>query len=89
MDLIFDNYEPATLDLLDHIFSFFSGFRQRGVQTTDHILRDGSFITAIGELEFDGKSWRLSPSDAGPMILTTATKNTIIKRFEDLKNASM
>lgn len=89
MDLIYDNYEPAKLGLFDHIFGFFSGVRQKGVQTTEHILRDGSFMTAIGELESDGKTWRLSTSDVGPMIITTATKSTIIKRFEDLKNASM
>ena len=45
MDVVYDNYEPTSLSFFDHIFGFFSGVRQRGLQTTEEILRDGSFIT--------------------------------------------
>lgn len=59
------------------------------MQTTEEVLRDGSFITAVGELELDGGQLRLQPSAAGPMMLTTATKNTILRRLEDAKSSSM
>ncbi|KAI8123418.1 Mitochondrial ubiquitin ligase activator of nfkb 1-A [Lucilia cuprina] len=51
MDVVYDNYEPSSLSFFDHVFGFFSGIRQKGLQTTEEVLRDGSFITAVGELE--------------------------------------
>lgn len=47
MDVVYDHYEPASLSFFDHIFGFFSGVRQRGLQTTEEVLRDGSFITGF------------------------------------------
>ncbi|XP_073842026.1 mitochondrial E3 ubiquitin protein ligase 1 [Musca autumnalis] len=89
MDVVYDNYEPSSLSFFDHIFGFFSGVRQKGLQTTEEVLRDGSFITAIGELEADGKTLRLQPSPLGPLFLTTATKSTLIKKFEEAKNSML
>lgn len=73
----------------DNLFGFFLGVRQQGMQTTEEVLRDGSFITAVGELELDGGQLRLQPTAVGPMMLTTATKNTILRRLEDAKASSM
>uniref|UniRef100_A0A1Q3FAG0 RING-type E3 ubiquitin transferase n=1 Tax=Culex tarsalis TaxID=7177 RepID=A0A1Q3FAG0_CULTA len=89
MDTVYDNYEPSSLSLFDHIFGFFSGVRQKGMQTTEEVLRDGSFITAVGELELDGDSVRLQPSTVAPMFLTTATKNTLMKKFEEAKSSML
>ncbi|XP_055619044.1 mitochondrial E3 ubiquitin protein ligase 1 [Toxorhynchites rutilus septentrionalis] len=89
MDTVYDNYEPSSLSLFDHIFGFFSGVRQKGMQTTEEILRNGSFITAVGELELDGNSIRLQPSPVAPMFLTTATKSTLLKKFEEAKNSML
>jgi E3 ubiquitin-protein ligase MUL1 len=89
MDVVYDNYEPATLSMFDHIFGFFSGVRQKGLQTTEEILREGSFITAVGELELDGDQMRLQPSSVGPMFLSTATKNTLLKKMEEAKSSMM
>ncbi|XP_030385095.1 mitochondrial E3 ubiquitin protein ligase 1 [Scaptodrosophila lebanonensis] len=86
-DVVYDNYEPSSLSFFDHVFGFFTGVRQKGLQTTEQVLRDGSFITAIGELEVDGQSLRMQPSKTGPLFLTTATKSTLIKRFEDAKSS--
>lgn len=89
MDIIHDSYEPTTPSLFDHLFGFFSGIRQRGLQTTEHILRDGSFITAVGELELDGNNLKLQESSIGPMFLTTSTKSSLIRRFEQARNGSL
>lgn len=86
---MYDNYEPVTNSFFDNLFGFFLGVRQQGLQTTEEVLRDGSFITAVGELELDGGQLRLQPSVAGPMMLTTATKNTILRRVEDAKSSTM
>lgn len=89
MDVVYDNYEPVSNSFFDNIFGFFLGVRQQGLQTTEEILRDGSFITAVGELELDGKQLRLQPTNVGPMMLTTATKNTIVRRLNDAKASSL
>lgn len=89
MDVVHDSYEPSALSFFDHVFGFFSGVRQRGFQTTEEILRDGSFITAAGELEVDGNSLRLQASDVGPMFLTTATKSSLLRRFEEAKTGML
>lgn len=87
--MIHDSYEPTSLSFFDHVFGFFSGVRQRGLQTTEEILRDGSFITAVGELDLDGNNVRLQHSQIGPMFLTTATKGSLIKKFEEAKTGMM
>uniref|UniRef100_A0A1B0A2J7 RING-type E3 ubiquitin transferase n=1 Tax=Glossina pallidipes TaxID=7398 RepID=A0A1B0A2J7_GLOPL len=89
LDIVYDNYEPSSLSFFDHVFGFFSGVRQKGLQTTEEVLRDGSFITAVGELEMDGKVLRLQPSPLGPLFLTTATKSTLIKKFEEAKSSML
>lgn len=71
------------------MFGFFSGIRQRGLQTTEEILRDGSFITAVGEIELDGNNLKLQESSIGPMFLTTATKSSLIRRFEQARNGML
>lgn len=89
VDVVYDNYESTSLSFFDHIFGFFTGVRQKGLQTTEEVLRDGSFLTAIGELELDGQTLRMQPSQQGPLFLTTATKSTLIKRFEDAKSSML
>lgn len=89
VDVVYDNYESTSLSFFDHIFGFFTGVRQKGLQTTEQVLRDGSFLTAIGELEIDGETLRMQPSKQGPLFLTTATKSTLIKRFEDAKSSML
>lgn len=44
---------------------------------------------AVGEIDMDGNSLRLQSSSTGPMLLTTATKNTLIKKFEEAKSSMM
>lgn len=89
LDIIHDSYEPSTLTFFDNVFGFFSGVRQRGLQTTEEILRDGNFLTAVGELELDGNSLKLQASDIGPMFLTTATRSSLLRRFEQAKNGML
>lgn len=90
MDTVYENYEPSSLSLFDHVFGLFSGVRQKGLQTTEQLLRDGSFITAVGELEVENGGLRLQPPTNGaPMFLTTATKNTLLNRLEQAKSSTL
>lgn len=89
LDVVYDNYEPARLSFFDHIFGFISGVSQRGHQTTEEVLREGSYITAIGEIELCDGAMRIQPSKVGPMFLTTATKSTVLKRLEEAKSSTL
>ncbi|XP_052847313.1 mitochondrial E3 ubiquitin protein ligase 1-like isoform X2 [Drosophila gunungcola] len=82
VDMVYDNFERSSLSIFDRICGFFSGVPQRGFQTTEELLRDGGFLTAIGELKLDGNTLRMQPSQKGPLLLTTASKFTIVKRLE-------
>lgn len=86
LDVVHDSYEPVSLSFFDNIFGFFTGIRQRGIQTTEEILRDGNIITAIGQIELDGSDLKLQESAVGPMFLTTATKSLLIRRLEQARN---
>lgn len=83
MDVISDKFEPMSPGVIDHVWGFFSGVRQRGLQTMEEMLRDGSYITAIGELS-RSKSGQMKiqpPKDGLPLYLTTATKSSLLKRL--------
>lgn len=83
MDVISDKFEPMQPGVIDHVWGFFSGVRQRGLQTMEEMLRDGTYITAIGELS-QGQGGQLKiqpPRDGLPLYLTTATKTNILKRL--------
>ncbi|GBP66603.1 Mitochondrial E3 ubiquitin protein ligase 1 [Eumeta japonica] len=88
LDVISDKFEPMSPGVIDHVWGFFSGVRQRGLQTMEEMLRDGSYITAIGELR-QSKSGALQiqpPKDGLPLYLTTATKTTILRRLAGSKD---
>lgn len=68
--------------VIDHVWGFFSGVRQRGLQTMEEMLRDGSYITAIGELSRTSKGLKIQPpKDDLPLYLTIATKSSLLKRL--------
>lgn len=83
MDVISDKFEPMSPGVIDHVWGFFSGVRQRGLQTTEEMLREGSYITAVGELHKTSTGvLKIQPSKEGlPLYLTTATKTTLLKRL--------
>lgn len=83
MDVISDKFEPMSPGVIDHVWGFFYGVRQRGLQTMEEMLRDGSYITAIGELS-RGQNGTLKiqpPKDDLPLYLTTTTKSSLLKRL--------
>lgn len=47
LDTIADRFEPSSSGFTDHLVGFFSGVRQRGLQTTEELLKEGTVITGI------------------------------------------
>ncbi|KAF5306144.1 hypothetical protein FQR65_LT07420 [Abscondita terminalis] len=86
LDVISNVFTPTVPKLIDHIWGFFTGFRQRGVQTTEEMLRKGSIITGVGELVINenGNSLRLQPPrDRSPFYLTNMGIVSLVKKLDD------
>lgn len=88
MDVVSDRFEPLIPSLLDHVYGYFIGFRQKGLQTTEEMLRDGTLLTAIGELsgKENGMLKLQPPQDGTPLFLITSTKASLIKRIKESQN---
>lgn len=88
MDVISDVFNPSAPSLMDHIWGFFAGIRQSGIQSTEEMLRDGATITGIGELVYskDSKSLKLQPPSNGtPFYLTNMHVTSLIKKLQSSK----
>ncbi|CAG9821958.1 unnamed protein product [Phaedon cochleariae] len=87
MDVITDQFHPTVPSVIDHIWSFFAGVRQRGVQSTEKMLRTGTTITGIGELVAgkDGVIKLQPPSNGAPFYLTNMQVTSLIKKLDGSK----
>lgn len=88
LDVIADKFEPLSPGVIDHVWGFFSGVRQRGLQTMEEMLREGSYITAVGELSRSkGGVLKIQPPRDGlPLFLTMATKSSLLKKLANSKD---
>lgn len=90
MDVISDHFQPTIPSVMDHVWGFFAGVRQRGVQTTEKMLRKGTVITGIGELVAlpNSPAIRLQPpSDGTPFYLTNMQITSLVRQLNDRKKS--
>ncbi|GLV34222.1 Mitochondrial E3 ubiquitin protein ligase 1 [Carabus blaptoides fortunei] len=90
MDVISDQFQPTIPSVMDHVWGFFAGVRQRGVQTTEKMLRKGTVITGIGELVTSPNSTtvRLQPPTNGtPFYLTNMQLTSLVRQLNDRKKS--
>lgn len=89
LDVISDSFEPIVPTFADHIWGFFTGVRQRGLQSTEELLRDGAIITGIGELTKTGTKTKTltlqPPSNGAPFYLTSMSLASLIRKLDDHK----
>lgn len=45
LDTVYNQFENSTLSVMDHIIGFFNGVRQRGIETTEELLKEGTHLT--------------------------------------------
>lgn len=86
LDVISDIFKPSKLSLADHIWGFFYGARQRGIQETEKMLRKGTMITGVGELvtSTDSNTVRLQPpANGAPFYLTNMQISALIRKLDD------
>ncbi|XP_030764185.1 mitochondrial E3 ubiquitin protein ligase 1-like [Sitophilus oryzae] len=88
MDIISDSFHPTTPTVFDHIWGFFAGIKQKGVQSTEKMLKEGTLLTGVGELVYDDKSLKLQPpaTDNCPYYLTTMPIMTLLKKIDNSKH---
>ncbi|CAH0554453.1 unnamed protein product [Brassicogethes aeneus] len=87
MDVISDEFKPTVPSVMDHIWGFFAGVRQRGVQSTEKMLRKGAMITGIGEIVHtsDGNLRLQPPSNGAPFYLTNMQVTSLVKKIDGSK----
>lgn len=85
LDVTYDKFDAAPNTLGDHVWGWVVGDRQKGVQSTERMLINGSDLTAIGELVLntkDGKMRMQAPVDSNNYYLVKETSKSLIKRLE-------
>ncbi|XP_011170586.1 mitochondrial E3 ubiquitin protein ligase 1 [Solenopsis invicta] len=89
LDIISDNFQPSAPTITDHVWGFFTGVRQRGIQSTEKMLREDSIITAIGELsksESESNYLTLQPPlNGSPFYITSMSITSLIRKLDDRK----
>lgn len=85
-DVISDVFSPTVPSVMDHIWGFFAGIKQRGIQTTEKMLRENTMIIGIGELvsSDNGKYLRLQPpANGAPYYLTGMQVTSLVRKLDD------
>ncbi len=85
LEVTYNKFEPASSSLTDHIWGWIVGNRQKGIQSTEHMLLDDTKLTAIGEvvLNKDNDSFRIqSPTDGSSYFLVREPTKSLVRRLE-------
>ncbi|EEB19160.1 conserved hypothetical protein [Pediculus humanus corporis] len=84
LEVVSDRFDPSNLGFMDHMWGFFTGIRKRGLQTIEEILKEGAYITAVGEVQKDGGSLRIQPpTDGTPFFISTMPVNSLVRRLDE------
>lgn len=87
LDTVYNLFENSSLSVTDHIIGFFRGVRQRGIETTEELLKEGTSLTAIGEVCLSPKGilQMSAPSTGYPYYLTTMSIPSLLMKLEEQK----
>lgn len=84
LDTVAAKFEPTKMSAIDYLLSFFNGVRQRGIETTEEMLKEGTILTGIGELTTINDMKVLGPpSDGSAYILTVTPISSLVRRIKD------
>ncbi|XP_014244136.1 mitochondrial E3 ubiquitin protein ligase 1-like [Cimex lectularius] len=85
LDTIYNKFENSSLSVMDHVISFFNGIRQRGIGTTEELLKEGSFMTVIGEMTKGPEGeLQLGPSTLGyPYFITSMPVSCLLRNLKE------
>jgi len=85
LDTTYDHFREAPSSVGDHLLGWMTGDIQKGVQSTEQMLVNGTALTAIGELTLSasGDGLKMSaPSDGRSYFLTKSTYASLLKEIE-------
>lgn len=87
LDVIKDEFKPSVPSIKDYLWGFFTGVRQRGLQSTEKMLREDTIMTGIGELSRDSANPHSlvlqPPIDGTPFYLTTMSIGSLLRKLDD------
>ncbi|XP_011500475.1 PREDICTED: mitochondrial ubiquitin ligase activator of NFKB 1 [Ceratosolen solmsi marchali] len=87
LETISDIFEASAPSFVDYVWGFFTGHRQRGLQTTEEMLKEGSIITVIGELTKSSSNHNSlvlqPPGDGTSYYLTTMSISSLLRKLDD------
>ncbi|XP_076232244.1 mitochondrial E3 ubiquitin protein ligase 1 [Calliopsis andreniformis] len=87
LDVVSNTFEPSVPTFVDHLWGFFTGVRQRGLQSTEELLREDAVMTGIGELA-KSKSNMLTlqpPLNGTPFYLTSMSISSLLRKLDERK----
>ncbi|GLH00359.1 Mitochondrial E3 ubiquitin protein ligase 1, partial [Gryllus bimaculatus] len=87
LETVVDHFEPSAPGLVDHLWGFFTGVRQRGLQNTEDVLREGALLTGVGTLTLvpsdpKGDLHLVPPADGAPFFLTAMSLHTLARHLD-------
>ncbi|XP_054258591.1 mitochondrial E3 ubiquitin protein ligase 1-like [Macrosteles quadrilineatus] len=87
LDTVYSRYDPMVHSLAANMWSFFSGIRRYGLETTEEMLKEGTIVTGIGELAVleNGTKALLPPGKNKPFFIITQSVATILSTIRDKK----
>lgn len=81
---ISDTFEPSNPGFFSHIWGFVMGIRQRGLQNTEEMLKEGAIVTGIGEIVLEDDGMKLQPPFSGvPFFITTLPISSLVRKLQE------
>lgn len=80
MSMTYDKFEPSSSSVMDLVLIIASGSRQRGVQTTEEMLKVGTVVTVIGDIVVakDNSYTIVAPDDKPFYILSDSIQSLLV-----------
>ncbi|CAK9823117.1 Mitochondrial E3 ubiquitin protein ligase 1 [Anthophora retusa] len=87
MDVVSNTFKPTVPSFADHLWGFFTGVRQRGLQSTEKLLREGAIMTGVGELTKTKSNTLVlqPPLNGTPFYLTSMSISSLLRKLDDRK----
>ncbi|XP_017299324.1 mitochondrial E3 ubiquitin protein ligase 1-like [Diaphorina citri] len=86
MNITYDKFEPSNPSVMDMVVAIASGSRQRGIQTTEEMLKVGTVVSVIGDIVVakDNSYTVVAPEDK-PLYIISESVQSLLTQLESNK----
>ncbi|KAL1462005.1 hypothetical protein WDU94_013860 [Cyamophila willieti] len=86
MHVTYDKFEESSPSVMDLLLIIASGSRQRGIQTTEEMLKAGTVVSIIGDIIVaKDNSYTIAPPKDKPFYIITGSIQTLLSHLESNK----